>query len=97
MWPRWPRSRSAPTDHRASTELSPRLSATSRLEFFDDFQGQRTHFPGLYTDFTVGLMFKPWKSVIFRPELRYDYNGQSPAFEGRHGLFTAASDLILRW
>ena len=77
--------------------FTPRLSGTTRLEFFDDAQGQRTGFAGLYTDFTVGLSFKPRKSIIIRPELRYDYNEESRPFENHHGLFTAATDLILRW
>src|SRR5262249_16030920 len=77
--------------------LTPRLSATARLEFFDDAQGQRTGFPGLYTALTAGLSFKPRKDVVFRPELRYDGNGESRPFEGKHSLFTAAADLILRW
>lgn len=77
--------------------LTPRLSGTSRLEFFDDVQGQRTGFKGLYTAITTGLSFRPRKSVIFRPELRFDYNDESRPFEGKHGLFTATSDLILRW
>jgi hypothetical protein len=78
-------------------DLTPRLSATTRLEFFDDFQGQRTGFPGLYTAITAGLSFKPRKDIIFRPELRLDYNAESRPFENKHGLFTADADLILRW
>jgi hypothetical protein len=84
-------------------DFTPRLSGTTRLEFFDDEQGQRTGFPGLYTALTAGLSFKPYDlwsgshSVVLRPELRYDYNGESRPFEGKHGLFTAATDLILRW
>jgi hypothetical protein len=77
--------------------FTPRLSGTARLEFFDDFQGQRTGFKGLYTDVTAGLSFKLRKSIIFRPEIRADYNGQSRPFENKHGLFTALADLILRW
>ena len=77
--------------------FTPRLSATTRLEFFDDAQGQRTGFKGLYTAATAGLSFKPRKSVIIRPEVRYDYNDESRPFENHHGLFTAATDLILRW
>lgn len=77
--------------------LTPRLNANARLEFFDDAQGQRTGFPGLYTAATAGLSFKPWKSMTLRPEVRFDYNGESKPFEGKHGLFTAGSDLILRW
>jgi hypothetical protein len=77
--------------------FTPRLSGTTRLEFYNDAQGQRTGFEGLYTALTAGVSFSPRKTITIRPELRYDYNGQSPAFEGHHGLFTAATDLILRW
>jgi hypothetical protein len=78
-------------------DFTPRLSGTTRLEFFDDEQGQRTGFPGLYTAVTAGLSFRPRKDVIFRPEVRYDYNGRSRPFEDQHGLFTATADVILRW
>jgi hypothetical protein len=78
-------------------DFTPRLSGTTRLEFFDDAQGERTGFPGLYTALTGGLSFRPRKDVIFRPELRYDYNEESRPFEDRHGLFTATADVILRW
>ncbi len=78
-------------------DLTPRLSAAARSEFFDDFQGQRTGSPGLYSTLTCGVQFRPRKSIIFRPEIRYDYNGESRPFDGQHGLFTLASDLILRW
>jgi hypothetical protein len=77
--------------------FTPRLSGTTRLEFFNDPQGQRTGFAGLYTAFTAGLSFQPLKAITVRPELRYDYNGQSAAFEDKHRLFTAAADVILRW
>lgn len=77
--------------------FTPRLSGTTRLEFFDDIQGQRTGFKGLYTAFTAGLNFKPRKSIIVRPEVRYDYNDKSRPFEHHSGLFTSALDLILRW
>jgi hypothetical protein len=77
--------------------FTPRASGTVRLEFFDDEQGQRTGFAGLYTAVTGGVSFKPRPSVIFRPELRYDYNGESRPFEHKHGLFTATADVILRW
>ena len=77
--------------------FTPRVNGTTRLEFFDDAQGQRTGFAGLYTALTAGLTFKPYKSIIFRPELRYDYNAESRPFENKHGLFTATADVILRW
>ena len=70
---------------------------TLRLETFDDFQGQRTGFRGLYTAVTGGLQYKPHKSVIFRPEIRYDYNNDSRPFEGKHGLLFGGTDIILRF
>jgi hypothetical protein len=77
--------------------FSPRLSGTTRLEFFDDFQGQRTGFKGLYTALTGGVNFRLRKDVIFRPELRYDYNNESRPFEDKHSVFTATADMIVRW
>jgi hypothetical protein len=78
-------------------DFSPRLSGTTRLEFFDDAQGLRTGFKGLYTDLTAGLSFKPYRWITIRPELRYDLNADSQPYENHHGLFTAATDVILRW
>lgn len=78
-------------------QLSPKLDTTTRLEFFDDVQGERTGFRGLYTALTTGLEFKPCSAIVLRPELRYDVNGESRPFENKHDLFTAATDVILRW
>jgi Putative beta-barrel porin-2, OmpL-like. bbp2 len=78
-------------------QLTPRLAANLRLELFDDIQGQRTGFPGLYEDVTAGVSFQPIKAVTIRPELRYDYQDESAPFEGKHWLFTASTDVILRW
>lgn len=83
--------------HYLTYDFTPRLSGTTRLEFFDDVQGQRTTFAGLYTTLTAGLAFKPRKDLVVRPELRYDYNADSRPFENNHGLFTAAADVIWRW
>jgi hypothetical protein len=77
--------------------LTPRLSGILRVETFDDFNGQRTGFPGLYTAVTGGVQFRPWPAVVIRPEIRFDYNGPSRPFEGEHGLLTAGSDFIVRW
>jgi hypothetical protein len=77
--------------------LADEVHATTRLEFFDDRDGNRTGFPGLYTAVTAGLRFEPWPGLIIRPELRFDYNGESRPFEGKHGLATAATDVIVRW
>jgi Putative beta-barrel porin-2, OmpL-like. bbp2 len=80
-----------------SYTLTPRLTAVSRLEFFDDVQGDRTGFPGLYVAPTAGVNFKPNKYVVLRPEVRFDYNTESRPFEGKHALGTAALDMIVRW
>jgi hypothetical protein len=85
------------TVHYLNYALTPRLTAVSRLELFDDIQGQRTGFEGLYVVPTVGLNFKPNKFVVLRPEVRYDYNTESRPFEGRHDVVTAAVDLLVRW
>jgi hypothetical protein len=80
-----------------SYDFTPRLTGNVRLEFFDDPQGQRTGFEGLYTALTAGLTFRPLRDVIIRPEVRYDYNSDSRPFEDKHGLFTAAVEVIFRW
>jgi hypothetical protein len=76
---------------------SPRFTTITRVEAFDDFNGQRTGFKGLYTEVATGFQYQPRKAVIFRPELRYDYNGYSRPFEDKHDVFTAAFDTIVRW
>ena len=63
----------------------------------DDFEGFRTGHRGLYNALTTGLAFRPRRDILIRSEIRYDYNGESRPFEGKHGQFLAASDLILRW
>lgn len=78
-------------------EFTPKVSGTTRLEFFDDLDGQRTGFRGLYTAVTIGLTLKPHRAIVLRPEIRYDVNSDSRPFNNRRGLFTAGCDLILRW
>lgn len=83
--------------HYLTCDFTPKISGTTRLELFDDVQGQRTGFKGLYTSVTGGLSFKLHRAIIFRPEVRYDVNSESRPFENRRGLFTASGDLIVRW
>jgi hypothetical protein len=83
--------------HYLSYTLTPRLTAVGRLEFFDDAQGQRTGFEGLYVVPTVGVNFRPNKFVVLRPEVRFDYNTESRPFDGKHALATAAVDVLVRW
>jgi hypothetical protein len=81
--------------------LSPRLAATARFEMFDDEEGLRTGFKGMYTAATAGVTFKPRYDVWLRPEIRYDYNGDSRPYNSnhdpQHDQLSAACDLILRW
>ena len=76
-----------------------KLSSIIRAELFDDMEGQRTGYEGLYEAVTVGVQYKPKPWLWFRPEIRYDYNGLSKAFNNgtQHGLLTAATDMIIRW
>lgn len=74
-----------------------KFTTITRLEGFDDFTGQRTGFKGLYLEGTTGFQYNINSAVTFRPEVRYDYNTQSSPFEGKHGIFTTAFDLIVRW
>jgi hypothetical protein len=67
------------------------------LEFFNDFEGQRTGFEGLYTALTVGVQFRPTKDILIRPEIRYDHNNYSDPFEGKSSLFTSAIDVLIRF
>lgn len=84
--------------------FNPGVGSILRVETFDDFQGQRTGFEGLYTEVTAGMQFKMKRQasgvpqIVFRPEVRWDYNGYSQPFEGnKNWLVTAGADLIIRW
>jgi hypothetical protein len=78
--------------------FSPKWSSITRFETFDDCQGQRTGFAGLYIAFTQGIQYRINKSMILRPEIRYDDNLLQTPFNGnRHWILTAASDLVVRW
>jgi hypothetical protein len=78
-------------------KFTAQLSGATRLEFFDDVDGNRTGFPGLYTSAAACLNFKPLRSLIIRPEIRFDVNNDSRPFEDKHGLLTATIDVIRRW
>ncbi len=83
--------------HYLTYKLTPRLSWTTRMETYDDISGTRTGYKGLYTAATSGLYFQLRKNIILRPEIRYDYNCESRPYQGEHGVFTSAIDLITRW
>ncbi len=77
--------------------FSEKTSGVLRVEVFDDFEGQRTGFEGLYTAVAGDLVFKPRTGVQFRTEVRYDYQNNALPFEGERDIFTAAAELILRY
>jgi hypothetical protein len=97
-----------------SYTMSPRLVGTVRLEAFDDPQGVRTitaedpfldRTKGLYSEATVGAVWKVRRDLYFLPEVRYDYNFDSAPFgstidhplNGHHSLLTLAGAMIVRW
>lgn len=73
------------------------LTSTVRFELFDDAQGARTGFKGLYTAATYGLAWKPVPGLIVRPFARYDNNNRTEVWEGNQNLFTGGLDVIFRW
>ena len=77
--------------------LNEHAGVTARVELFNDPQGDRTGAAGLYTSGTVGVNYRPTSWLILRPEVRYDHNNGSGAFEGKRGLLTATADAIVRW
>ncbi|MCE9533331.1 MAG: porin [Planctomycetes bacterium] len=84
---------------------SDKVSTIFRGEIFDDFEGQRTGYEGVYYAGTFGVQYKPKDWLWIRPEIRYDYNGDSTPFNfspttgagTSHHVWTAAADLIIRW
>ncbi|QDU20111.1 outer membrane beta-barrel protein [Urbifossiella limnaea] len=73
------------------------LTSTLRAEVFDDADGFRTGFEGLYTAVTYGLAWKPMTGLMVRPFARYDNNNRTNVWEGNQNLFTGGMDLIVRW
>ena len=78
-------------------DFSDQVSGTTRFETFHDAEGFKTGTEGTYLAGTAGLTFKPMNSVLFRPEVRYDYNTERKPFNGHHGLCTLAADFIVKW
>ena len=73
------------------------VTSTLRFELFDDTDGIRTGFEGLYTAVTYGLAIKPCPGVMVRPYARYDNNNRTNVWEGNQSLFTGGLDVVLRW
>ncbi len=78
-------------------KLDPRTYLVGRVEFFDDLQGQRTGFRGLYSALTAGINFSPVPAFLIRPEVRFDTNDESRPFAGRAALFQAFFNAAVLW
>jgi hypothetical protein len=78
-------------------KFTDKLAGTVRAEVFEDNEGVRTGFRGLYTEVTAGVAYSPCQGLILRPSVRYDYNGNSRPFDGDHHLWSAAFEAIVRW
>ena len=82
--------------------VSSRTTATLRAEVFDDYDGFRTGFEGLYTEVTGGLVAKLRAGPHRPPRAAVRLQRPEPGLQpgpgpvARH-QFTAACDVILRW
>jgi Putative beta-barrel porin-2, OmpL-like. bbp2 len=77
-------------------QFRPNAFLSIRNEFYDDYKGQRTGFKTDYSEQTVGITWFIGSVIELRPELRFDYSYEQPAFDGgrKWGQFTAAMDAI---
>jgi hypothetical protein len=79
-------------------DFTPRCYGAIRAELWEDSEGQRTGFKGLYAAVTAGLTWKPRNWLLLRPEVRFDHNcGAAGPYEGKHNLFTFLQDVVVRW
>ena len=78
-------------------KLSDKWTHVTRVELWNDAEGQRTGFEGLYTAVTTGMQYSPVPDLLIRPFVRYDTNNQSTPFEGKHFIWTGALEAIVRY
>jgi len=77
-------------------QFRPNAFLSIRTEFYDDYKGQRSGYATDYSENTIGITWFIGSVIELRPELRFDYSYQRPAFDGgrKWGQFTAATDAI---
>jgi Putative beta-barrel porin-2, OmpL-like. bbp2 len=77
-------------------QFRPNAFLSLRNEFYDDYKGQRFGFPTAYSENTVGVTWFVGSVIAIRPEARFDYGYQVPAFDGgrKWGQFTFDTDAI---
>lgn len=87
--------------------VTDKLTSNFRVDLFNDTQGVRTGYSGLYTAVTYGWIYKPMPWLSIMPEVRYDYNAGNGVnvvdgttrgpWDGKKDLFTATIGAIVRW
>lgn len=80
-------------------QLSPKLYMSIRNEFYKDVDGQRTGFATRYSSHTVGMTYWATSDLEIRPELRYEYSYDFPAYDQgiKDHQTTALLDAILHY
>jgi hypothetical protein len=82
--------------------ISPRFTLNNRLEWYGDSSGFSTGAPvgANYYEESFGVAFKPaphnrfLSSLVFRPEIRYDYSDQPVFDSGEHNQWTFSADAL---
>ena len=59
-------------------DFSQTCKSVFRYEFFNDQNGSRTGVTGAYSGTTLGINYRPWHWLLFRPEIRFDWVQSSP-------------------
>ena len=74
-----------------------KLTGVWRSEIFRDNNGVRTGFSGNFSEFTLGLIYKPKSYLWVRPEARYDFANEAIPYNGgtRTSQLTLGFDIIL--
>ncbi|WP_435015548.1 outer membrane beta-barrel protein [Tundrisphaera sp. TA3] len=78
-------------------QFSEKLTGVWRSEIFRDNNGVRTGYAGNFSEFTLGLIYKPKPYIWVRPEARYDFANEAiPYNDGtRTSQLTLGFDIIL--
>jgi hypothetical protein len=68
-------------------------------EVFNDEPGQRTGFRTLYTEHTLSSSHLLSKSVVLRPEIRFEHSYNANACNGgtANSLLIVAADMIIKY
>jgi hypothetical protein len=63
-------------------QFRPNAFISVRNEFYDDYKGQRSGYATPYSEQTLGVTWWVGSVIEIRPEVRFDYSYQQPAFDG---------------